>query len=88
MLRELKVWLKLKHSNIVPLHGTARIDSPLLALVSKWIPSRKLSDYLNEQAKTITRAARIELVSSFKFVHHIHKSNHLLIVVLLDQGHR
>jgi len=65
MLRELKVWLKLKHSTIVPLLGTARIgESPSLALVSEWMPSGKLSDYLKEHATTITLAARIKLVSS------------------------
>jgi len=63
MLRELKVWLKLEHLHIVPLHGTAQIDSPLLALVSEWMSSGKLADYLNEQATTITPAARIKLVS-------------------------
>jgi len=64
MLRELQIWLKLKHSTIVPLHGTAQIDSPLLALVSEWMPSGKLSDYLDERATTITLAARIKLVIS------------------------
>jgi len=65
MLRELKVWLKLKHSTIVPLLGTAQIgESPLLALVSEWMPSGKLSDYLKEHEATITLAAKIKLVSS------------------------
>ena len=65
MLRELKVWLKLKHSTIVPLLGTAQIgESPLLALVSEWMPSGKLSDYLDKQATTITPVARIKLASS------------------------
>ncbi|KAJ8596439.1 kinase-like protein [Rhizopogon salebrosus TDB-379] len=62
MLRELEVWLRLKHSTIVPLLGTARVvGSPLLALVSQWMPSGTLSEYLGEQAAIITPSARIGL---------------------------
>ncbi|KAJ8582534.1 kinase-like protein [Rhizopogon salebrosus TDB-379] len=60
--RELKVWLSLKHSTIVPLLGTARVKSPLLALVSLWMPSGTLSEYLEKQATTITPSARVGLV--------------------------
>ena len=83
MLRELKVWLKLKHKTIVPLLGTAQFDSPLLALVSEWMPSGKLSDYLDEQATTITPTARIKLVSSL-----FTSITRWLIFVLLVPGHR
>ncbi|KAJ8580331.1 kinase-like protein [Rhizopogon salebrosus TDB-379] len=59
MLRELEVWLRLKHSSIVPLLGTARVvGSPLLALVSQWMPSGTLSEYLG---KHIAPSARIGL---------------------------
>jgi hypothetical protein len=64
MLREFEVWLRLKHSTIVPLHGTARvIESPLLALVSQWMPSGTLYEYLGKQVKIIAPSARIGLVS-------------------------
>jgi len=63
MLRELGVWLRLKHSTIVPLLGTARVESPLLALVSQWMSCGTLAEYLDEQATIITPAARTELAS-------------------------
>jgi len=65
MLRELDVWLRLKHSTIVPLLGTARVESPLLALVSRWMSSGTLSEYLGEQAMIIPPSARIGLASHF-----------------------
>jgi hypothetical protein len=87
MLRELEVWLRLKHSTIVPLLGTARVvGSPLLALVSQWMPSGTLSEYLGEQAAIITPSARIGLVS-YLFAP-ITSSNHLLIPMPLGQGYR
>jgi hypothetical protein len=87
MLRELEVWLRLKHSTIVPLLGTTRVaESPLLALVSQWMLSGTLYEYLGKQATIITPSARIELVS-YSFAP-ITSSNHLLILMPLGQGHR
>ena len=63
MLRELDVWLRLKHSTIVPLLGTARVESPLLALVSQWMSCGTLAEHLDEQAMIITPSARIGLAS-------------------------
>jgi serine/threonine protein kinase len=63
MLRELDVWLRLKHSTIVPLLGTAQVESPLLALVSQWMSSGTLAEYLDEQAMVITPSTRIGLAS-------------------------
>ena len=52
MLRELDVWLRLKHSTIVPLLGTAQVESPLLALVSQWMSCGTLVKYLDDISKT------------------------------------
>lgn len=60
MRRELLVWFRLKHRTIVPLLGTALIESPFLALVSKWMPSGTLYVYLKE-ATTLTASATVEL---------------------------
>ncbi|KAG0708297.1 kinase-like domain-containing protein [Suillus ampliporus] len=63
MLRELQVWLMLNPSTIVPLLGTAcRVDSPLLALVSEWMPFGTLKEYLETHATTLNSSDRIELV--------------------------
>ncbi|KAG1724241.1 hypothetical protein EDB19DRAFT_316433 [Suillus lakei] len=63
MRRELSVWLRVsKHPTIVPLLGTADVGSPLLALVSQWMPSGTLYMYL-EQQDTITASAKAQLVT-------------------------
>lgn len=60
--RELMVWLKLSKSPyIVPLLGVAKFHSPLSALVSEWMPSGTLSQYLEKQAIALTPSARVEL---------------------------
>jgi len=51
----------------------------LLALVSQWMSSGTLSEYLDEQATIVTPSARIGLVSRL--------FARLLILVLLGQGH-
>jgi hypothetical protein len=55
------VWLKLKHTSIVPLLGTANVESPFPALVSPWMHSGTLYMYLKQAA--ITVSAKVELVS-------------------------
>lgn len=60
--RELVVWLKLSKSPyIVPLLGVAKLDSPLSALVSVWMSSGTLSQYLENHAATLAPAGRVEL---------------------------
>ncbi|KAJ8584515.1 kinase-like protein [Rhizopogon salebrosus TDB-379] len=59
--RELTVWLKLRHSTIVPLLGIAFLDHPFPALVSQWMPSGTLDIYLEKQATTLTAPAKVDL---------------------------
>ncbi|KAG1870422.1 kinase-like domain-containing protein, partial [Suillus tomentosus] len=56
--RELRVWLKLIHSNIVPLLGIARVESPWPALVYPWMPSGTLYIYLEKQATTLSTSTK------------------------------
>lgn len=44
--REIKLWLKLKHKNIVPLWGVADGFGPLPALVSPWLENGALTGYV------------------------------------------
>ncbi|KAG2153677.1 kinase-like domain-containing protein [Suillus bovinus] len=60
--RELIVWLKLIHLNIVPLLGIARIESPWPALVYPWMPSGTLYIFLEKQAATLSTSTKIGLV--------------------------
>ncbi|KAG0708289.1 kinase-like domain-containing protein, partial [Suillus ampliporus] len=73
--RELKVWLRLKHTTIVPLLGTANVDSPFPALVSQWMPSGTLYVYL-KQPTTISASARVELARGVaKGLKYLHSEN-------------
>ncbi|KAJ8597342.1 hypothetical protein M405DRAFT_555123 [Rhizopogon salebrosus TDB-379] len=58
VLRELKVWLRLRHPTIVPLLGIAHLESPLPALISQWMPSGTLYIYLEKRATTLTALAK------------------------------
>ncbi|OJA17708.1 hypothetical protein AZE42_07449 [Rhizopogon vesiculosus] len=60
--RELKVWLRLEHSTIVPLLGFASesIEPPFPALVSQWMPSGTLYTYLKDRAHTLDASAKFE----------------------------
>lgn len=59
MRRELIVWLRLKHPTMVPLLGTAKVESPFPALISQWMPSGTLYMYL--MRGTITDSVKDEL---------------------------
>ncbi|KAG2105806.1 kinase-like domain-containing protein [Suillus discolor] len=64
MDREIAVWLKLsKSAYIVPLLGTVKLFSPesLPVLVSEWMPSGTLDQYLEKYAETLTVSARVKL---------------------------
>ncbi|KAG1760024.1 kinase-like domain-containing protein [Suillus occidentalis] len=60
MRRELMVWLRLKHSTIVPLLGIALVESPFPALISQWMPSGTLYVYLKD-ATAFTASAKVGL---------------------------
>ncbi|KAG2145208.1 kinase-like domain-containing protein [Suillus clintonianus] len=77
MRRELKVWFRLsKHLNIVPLVGYAHVESPspLLALISQWMPLGTLSVYI--EGGGITASAKAELVMGVADgLNHLHSEN-------------
>ncbi|KAG0702927.1 kinase-like domain-containing protein [Suillus ampliporus] len=71
MRRELVVWLRLKHPTIVPLLGTANVESPFPALISQWMLSGTLYMYLEQG--TITPSDKVGLVrgvaDGLKYLH-------------------
>ncbi|KAG1807737.1 kinase-like domain-containing protein [Suillus variegatus] len=62
MRRELRLWLRLKHLNIVPLLGIAHVESPWPALVYPWMPSGTLYIYLEKRATTLPTSTKVGLV--------------------------
>lgn len=60
--RELEIWLKLKHDNIVPLYGTASGFGPFVAMVCPWYENGSLSNYLESIGKALSVVDRFRLV--------------------------
>ncbi|KAG0708294.1 kinase-like domain-containing protein [Suillus ampliporus] len=58
--QELMVLHRLKHATIVPLLGTAHVESPFPALVSQWISSQSLYMYLEKEGM-IAASAKVGL---------------------------
>ncbi|KAG1812482.1 kinase-like domain-containing protein [Suillus subaureus] len=76
MRRELRLWLKLRHLNIVPLLGIAHVESPWPALVYPWMPSGTLYVYLEKQATTLSASAKFGLVKGVADgLHYLHSNN-------------
>ncbi|KAG1837923.1 kinase-like domain-containing protein [Suillus subalutaceus] len=62
MPRELLVWLRLKHSTIVPLLGTAKVESPFPALISQWMSSGTLYMYLEQVNATDSTRIKLNII--------------------------
>ncbi|KAF9232737.1 kinase-like domain-containing protein, partial [Melanogaster broomeanus] len=61
--REIKVWLNLKHVNIVPLFGTTMGFGRFPAMVSPWLKNGQLSAYLARQDNGLTMGKMFTLLS-------------------------
>lgn len=67
MKRELGIWRRLEHPNIVPLLGTAHgedfaSDHP--CMVSMWMPHGTLAEYVSGRDNVPSLPSRIQLVSA------------------------
>lgn len=65
MRRELGIWKRLSHPNIVPFLGIAYGFGRLgnASLVSSWMPNGTLHDFLSKYDDELTVAHRLRLVS-------------------------
>lgn len=61
--RELKVWSRLRHNNIVPLYGTVSGFGQFIALVCPWYDNGSLSSYLESHGETLSIINRFQLLS-------------------------
>ena len=69
--RELGIWRRLEHSNIVPFLGIAYgfgMDSTM-SLVSLWMPNESLHKFLAKYDQDIGVVHRLQLVRLLKSVH-------------------
>ena len=70
MRRELGIWRRLHHPNIVPLLGTARgedFGSDHPCMVSMWMPHGTLAEYVRQRDNELSLPSRIRLVSTRHF---------------------
>lgn len=61
--RELKVWSRLRHVNIVPLYGTVSGFGQFVSLVCPWYDNGSLSGYLESHGETLSIIRRFQLLS-------------------------
>ncbi|KAF9232254.1 kinase-like domain-containing protein, partial [Melanogaster broomeanus] len=61
--REIKVWLNLKHANVVPLFGTTMDFGRFPAMVCPWLENGQLTSYLERRGNTLTMGERLALLN-------------------------
>jgi serine/threonine protein kinase len=66
--RELKVWQRLNHDNVLPLYGTTSDFGPYSSMVCPWVDNGSLSKYLERRGATLTLRERFGIVSGRCFV--------------------
>ena len=66
--RELGIWRRLKHNNIVPFLGIAhgfRMDGTM-SLVSLWMPNESIHKFVAKYDENLSVVHRLQLVSPLK----------------------
>ncbi|KAF9238959.1 kinase-like protein, partial [Melanogaster broomeanus] len=61
--REIEVWLKLNHVNVVPLFGTTMDFGRFPAMVCPWLDNGPLSSYLERRGDNLTMGERLALLN-------------------------
>lgn len=58
--REITVWKRLRHANIVPLFGTISSSYPFIGMISPWMQKGNLNTFI--KTNTLAYAHRLQLV--------------------------
>ncbi|KAG1884270.1 kinase-like domain-containing protein [Suillus subluteus] len=68
---EVAVWLKLRHAQVLTLHGTASGFGPLPALVSTWMHNGALDGYLKRTSLTMEQKLKLlkQVVDGLRYLH-------------------
>ncbi|KIJ12553.1 hypothetical protein PAXINDRAFT_43049, partial [Paxillus involutus ATCC 200175] len=61
--REIRVWLDLKHVNVLPLFGTTMDFGQFPAMVCPWLEDGPLTSYLERRNDSLTTVERLILVA-------------------------
>ncbi|KAG2368635.1 kinase-like domain-containing protein [Suillus spraguei] len=80
LFREIKLWLKLEHKNIVPLLGVADGFGSLPALVSPWLDNGALTGYIQLCTSSLEDVARgLQYLHSQSIAHGDLSGNNILV---------
>ncbi|KAN0074555.1 Protein kinase-like domain containing protein [Tylopilus felleus] len=60
--RQLEIWRRLNHPNVLPFLGITTGFSPSIALVSQWMPNGTLNGFLIQNNDTMTTKFRLQLL--------------------------
>lgn len=58
--REITVWQRLDHENVIPLLGTIEDEQPCIGMVSPWMEAGNLSAFVSRLSPTLVH--RLQLV--------------------------
>lgn len=61
--RELRVWQRLNHENILPLYGTTSDFGTHASMVCPWLENGNLNKYLVQRGNSLTLPERFDIVS-------------------------
>ena len=61
--REIKVWLNLRHVNVLPLLGTTMGFGRFPAMVCPWVENGALTSYLEDRYESLSVIENLRLVS-------------------------
>ncbi|KAG1870694.1 kinase-like domain-containing protein [Suillus subalutaceus] len=62
LFREIKIWMRLEHENIVPFLGVTEGFGSLPALVSPWFKNGVLTEYLQREHETLSYSQKFALL--------------------------
>lgn len=61
--REIRVWARLQHGNILPLLGITSDFGPYTSMVCPWMEDGDMHNFLQVKEQTLTLSNRLDLVS-------------------------
>ncbi|KAG2053224.1 kinase-like protein [Suillus hirtellus] len=74
--REIRIWAKLKHQYVLPLHGTVEQFGSFRAFVSPWMPNGTLESYLQKKLETLSMIDRLRLLKQIaEGLQHLHDND-------------
>lgn len=66
--REIRLWQRLTHDNVLPFHGTTSGFGPHKAMVCSWAQNGNLNDYLRDSELPLRLSDRFNLVRKVSYI--------------------